>query len=486
MLEQIAKDIVAVLGEADVALTFLDPPEPVDVEPRLVDWFYASGKTTSAALNACLGEYLGKHGVTKIAARLGLDLDAAATLTERIDAWFQHHEIKTLRPFARPQELASTITELASQIRTTPEKFESLDVLLSRCRLLLQYLVFFYSAELPAFASIRAQCANCAEAVEDLPMEQLCSLLAAEKPVRSQPYRVLTRADLILVDDAARPLLARFPVLAAGDGGQERVAHARAVSDHALALLEGWRSAVIPKGAVVVDYRTAELAHEGTCYDEANRRVAIRDVRASMDKGDSVLLACRDEVEVNAPRLESLPKRESWTTPSRLTCGLAELPLPAAQRRIRNRVFMSYCHDDREWADRVRTYLKPLAEAKIIDLWDDTRIEFGEEWRDEIHQAVDTSSVAILLLTPDFLASDFIMRDELPMLLKARSRDGVKVMPLIVKQALFEVHPGLHQLQAANDPARPLQALSEAECNEALTAAARKISSYLQRGQRPA
>ena len=49
-----------------------------------------------------------------------------------------------------------------------------------------------------------------------------------------------------------------------------------------------------------------------------------------------------------------------------------------------------------------------------IDLWDDTRIETGDVWRTEIQEALDQTRVAILLVSADFMASNFIVGKELP------------------------------------------------------------------------
>lgn len=120
------------------------------------------------------------------------------------------------------------------------------------------------------------------------------------------------------------------------------------------------------------------------------------------------------------------------------------------------RVFVSYSHADRKWLDRLMIHLKPLRELCRLEAWDDTRIKPGSKWREEIKVAVDRSSVAILLVSADFLASDFIRTDELPPLLKASEENGATILPIIVSPCLFSKVQHLSQFQAVNDPATPL------------------------------
>jgi len=70
----------------------------------------------------------------------------------------------------------------------------------------------------------------------------------------------------------------------------------------------------------------------------------------------------------------------------------------------RPKVFLSYSHKDRPWADRLLTHLRAI--AVDVSVWSDAQIKPGASWDDEIARAIKTSDVAILLVSANYLASD--------------------------------------------------------------------------------
>src|SRR5215510_8137880 len=80
------------------------------------------------------------------------------------------------------------------------------------------------------------------------------------------------------------------------------------------------------------------------------------------------------------------------------------------------RLFVSYSHHDEKYLEELRKYLET---DRRLDVWSDERIEAGEEWRKEIRTALAQADAAILLVSQDFLNSEFIRNHELPTLLES-------------------------------------------------------------------
>lgn len=166
--------------------------------------------------------------------------------------------------------------------------------------------------------------------------------------------------------------------------------------------------------------------------------------------------------------------------------ALLEAPRAFAGRpRVRteiNQVFVSYSHRDRDVLERLMVHLRPLEREGLIDPWNDTRISAGADWKKEITHALASSRAAILLVTADFLASDFVVDNELPPLLEAAEAVGTQVIPIIVKPCRYVRDRQLRRMQAINDPLRPLVSLPLAQQEQLLD----QVAEVVERAIRPA
>jgi internalin A len=141
---------------------------------------------------------------------------------------------------------------------------------------------------------------------------------------------------------------------------------------------------------------------------------------------------------------------------------------------LRDRVFISYSHKDDAALAQLQTHLKPLIRKSSLQIWDDTQIEAGDEWRQKIDSAISSAKVAVLLVSPDFLASDFIADHELPPFLDAAKNEGLTILWIPYRSSNYEVTE-IANYQAAHPPAQPLSKLSPAEQDDAWVKICKKI-----------
>lgn len=145
---------------------------------------------------------------------------------------------------------------------------------------------------------------------------------------------------------------------------------------------------------------------------------------------------------------------------------------------VERHVFISYCHADAGWLDRLKVHLRPLVRRTALDVWEDSRISPGQEWREEIAKALARARVAILIVSADFLASEFVVNNELPPLLHGAAHSGLLILPLIVSPCLFSEHEELSRYQCVNSPDKPLSGMSRTEAEAALVSLGRSIDDY--------
>lgn len=147
----------------------------------------------------------------------------------------------------------------------------------------------------------------------------------------------------------------------------------------------------------------------------------------------------------------------------------------------RNKAFISYNRKDRKYLDVLHAHLAYDARTGTIDFWDGSRIPPGSRWREEIEKALAATRIAVLMVSADFLASDFIANNELPPLLKAEAEGGALIYCVILRPCVFN-YTELAQFEAINPPSRPLSTMNEAEQEDVWV----KLANLIRQNLRPA
>ena len=119
----------------------------------------------------------------------------------------------------------------------------------------------------------------------------------------------------------------------------------------------------------------------------------------------------------------------------------------ATSKKASMKVFISYAHKDEGFKNELLTMLAGLENQKVINIWQDRKIEGGESWYNAIQTAMKACDMALLLVSQHFLASQFIQREEVPLLLKQRMQQGLRVIPIIVRPCLWQDDPVLSKIQ---------------------------------------
>ncbi len=146
---------------------------------------------------------------------------------------------------------------------------------------------------------------------------------------------------------------------------------------------------------------------------------------------------------------------------------------------IQAQVFISYSHKDRKFLEEFREHLVHLERHRLVNFWSDENIRPGQKWKKEIEQAITSAKVAVLFVSRHFLASNFIAQNELPVLLSKSKAEGTLLLAIITWPCRYDISPGLADLQALNDPKKPLGNMRPADREELYVEATKEIENAL-------
>ena len=120
-------------------------------------------------------------------------------------------------------------------------------------------------------------------------------------------------------------------------------------------------------------------------------------------------------------------------------------------------LFYSYSHHDEELRDQLDVHLALLKRRGVLRTWHDRRIAAGTEWQNEIAAELDSADVILLLISADFLASDYCYDVEMKRALDRDHAHEACVIPVILRACDLDQAPFSH-LQALPKNARPVTA----------------------------
>jgi internalin A len=109
--------------------------------------------------------------------------------------------------------------------------------------------------------------------------------------------------------------------------------------------------------------------------------------------------------------------------------------------------FISYAHDDYALFQQFHTHLRATERRFSFDFWADTRLNPGHHWNAEISRRIDAADVFVLLVSADFISSDYIYTLEKPAIQARCNVVKGLILPVVLRRCAWELAAGV--LQAA-------------------------------------
>src|SRR5437016_2055252 len=97
------------------------------------------------------------------------------------------------------------------------------------------------------------------------------------------------------------------------------------------------------------------------------------------------------------------------------------------------KIFFCYTHEDEDLLNTLKRHLWPLQRQGLIDLWYDRDISAGSEWEQEISQHLNASQIILLLVSPDFMASEYCYSNEMQRAIERHEPREALVIPVILR-----------------------------------------------------
>src|SRR5205807_7987737 len=96
------------------------------------------------------------------------------------------------------------------------------------------------------------------------------------------------------------------------------------------------------------------------------------------------------------------------------------------------KIFFCYAREDEALLNKLKTHLRPLQRQGLIEVWYDRDISAGKEWEQEIDTHLNTADMILLLISSDFMYSDYCYGTEMTKALERHECGEARVIPIIL------------------------------------------------------
>lgn len=143
------------------------------------------------------------------------------------------------------------------------------------------------------------------------------------------------------------------------------------------------------------------------------------------------------------------------------------------------KIFISYSRNDEDWKNRLLIHLNVLQKEGLIEIWDDSRIETGATWYPILQNAMATADIAILLISANYLSSDFIFKEEVSYLLQRRPVENLIIFPIILKPCAWQQIGWISKIQLRPKNGRPISSGDEHQIDTDFAAITQEIATLI-------
>ena len=119
------------------------------------------------------------------------------------------------------------------------------------------------------------------------------------------------------------------------------------------------------------------------------------------------------------------------------------------------KIFFCYTHEDEALLNKLKVYLRPLHRQGLIDVWYDRNISAGTEWEQEIDKHLNEANIILLLISSNFMDSDYCYSIEMQRALCIHNAKKARVIPIILRPADWHEAP-FGKLQALPTDGKPV------------------------------
>ncbi len=187
-----------------------------------------------------------------------------------------------------------------------------------------------------------------------------------------------------------------------------------------------------------------------------NRRLQILKEKQALTglATDPAILIEIEDIEAKIAELQPQLEINVGVSPLTTTASVGKAGTVHTGSKI-PKLFYSYAHKDETMRDKLATHLKILQRQEKITVWYDRQIGAGDEWERQITTHLNSADIILLLISPDFMASDFCYNIEMERAIKRHNAREAVVIPVILRPTDW-TGVSFSKLQALPKNAKPV------------------------------